>query len=112
MGVLYPTLTLLAITITANHYIMDAVGGALLVIAAFLTIELGFRRRMFLPAILSYIRSESSRRRVPFLHHNGFQRQYAGVSHSIIGPLAADSGLDYIRERVVDVTREPGRPVR
>ena len=86
LGVLYPTLTLLAITITANHYIMDAVGGGLLVIAAFLTIEFGFRRRMFLPAILSYFRPESWKRGVPFLYHNGMQRQEAGVSHSKLAP--------------------------
>ncbi len=112
LGVLYPTLTLLAITITANHYLMDAVGGALLVIAAFLTIEIGFRRRMFLPTILSYFRSESWKRRVPSLHHNGMQRQEAGVSHSKIDPLAADSGLGYVRMREVDVTRETGTPLR
>ncbi|MDA1257771.1 MAG: phosphatase PAP2 family protein [Chloroflexi bacterium] len=34
-GVAYPTLTLLAITVTGNHYIMDAVGGALLMLVAF-----------------------------------------------------------------------------
>ena len=112
LGVLYPTLTLLAITITANHYFMDAVGGGLLVIAAFLTIEIGFRRRMFLPTILSYFRSESWKRRVPSLHHNGMQRQEAGVSHSKIDPLAADSGLGYVRMREVDVTRETGSPLR
>ena len=112
LGVLYPTLTLLAITVTANHYIMDAVGGGLLVIAAFLTFELGFRRRMFLPAILSYIRSGFWRRRVPFLHHNGLHRQGVGVSHPKIEPLAADSGLGYIRKREVNVTKETGSPVR
>ena len=50
-GLIYPTMTLLAITITGNHYIMDAVGGGLLVIAAFLTMELGIRRRFFLPKL-------------------------------------------------------------
>ncbi|MDA1127082.1 MAG: phosphatase PAP2 family protein [Chloroflexi bacterium] len=52
-GVIYPAMTLFAITITGNHYIMDAVGGGLLILASFLTMELGFRRRFFLPVILS-----------------------------------------------------------
>ena len=56
-GVIYPTITLFAITITANHYIMDAIGGGLLIIASFLTIELGFRRRFFLPVILPKARA-------------------------------------------------------
>ena len=52
-GVIYPTMTLLAITITGNHYIMDAVGGGLLVLGAFLTMELGIRRRFFIPKLVS-----------------------------------------------------------
>ena len=56
-GVIYPTITLFAITITANHYIMDAIGGGLLIIASFLTIELGFRRRFFLPVLLPKVRA-------------------------------------------------------
>ena len=56
-GVIYPTMTLFAITITGNHYILDAIGGGLLVLASYLTIELGFRRRFFLPAILSRARA-------------------------------------------------------
>ncbi len=57
-GVIYPTMTLFAITITGNHYIMDAIGGGLLVLVSYLTIELGFRRQFFLPAILSKARAE------------------------------------------------------
>ena len=56
LGVLYPTLTLFAITITGNHYIMDAVGGGLLILASFLTMELGTRRRFFLPVVLAKTR--------------------------------------------------------
>lgn len=55
VGVLYPTLTLLAITITANHYIMDAVGGGILVIMAFAVLEIGLKRRLFFPAIFSSV---------------------------------------------------------
>ena len=51
-GVIYPTMTLLAITITGNHYIMDAVGGGLLVLGAFLTMELGIKRRFFIPKLV------------------------------------------------------------
>ena len=58
-GVIYPTLTLFAITITGNHYIMDAVGGALLIIASFLTMEIGIRRRLFVPALYSWVRSKT-----------------------------------------------------
>ncbi len=52
IGVIYPTMTLFAITITGNHYIMDAIGGGLLVIVAFAIMELGIRRRLFLPRLL------------------------------------------------------------
>ena len=51
-GVIYPAMTLFAITITGNHYIMDAIGGGLLVLAAFAAMELGFRRRFFLPRLV------------------------------------------------------------
>ena len=56
-GVIYPTMTLFAITITGNHYIMDAIGGGLLILASFLTMELGIRRRFFLPVIYSKART-------------------------------------------------------
>ncbi|NQW24385.1 MAG: phosphatase PAP2 family protein [SAR202 cluster bacterium] len=52
-GVIYPTMTLFAITITGNHYIMDAIVGGLLILASFLTMELGIRRRFFLPVVYS-----------------------------------------------------------
>tara|TARA_Y100000588_G_scaffold183105_1_gene196880 strand:- start:5975 stop:6805 length:831 start_codon:yes stop_codon:yes gene_type:complete len=61
-GVFYPTMTLFAITITGNHYIMDAVGGGLLILASFMTIELGFRRRFFLPAAYRWVLSHSDGR--------------------------------------------------
>jgi len=61
-GVFYPTMTLFAITITGNHYIMDAVGGGLLILASFMTIELGFRRRFFLPAAYRWVLSHSGGR--------------------------------------------------
>ena len=63
-GIIYPTTTLLAITITANHYIMDAIAGGALMIAAFGIMELGFRRRLFLPRILGRFRVLTDRRGV------------------------------------------------
>ena len=38
-GVLYPTLTLLAITITGNHYVVDAIAGGLVIVASFALYE-------------------------------------------------------------------------
>jgi hypothetical protein len=61
-GVIYPTMTLFAITITGNHFIMDAIGGGLLILASFLAMELGLRRRFFLPAVVSWTRSKMARR--------------------------------------------------
>ena len=47
IGVAYPLITFLAITITGNHFILDAAAGGLLAIAAFAVMELGFRGRIF-----------------------------------------------------------------
>ena len=44
LGLLYPAMTLFAITITGNHFILDAIAGGLLAVAAFAVMELGFRR--------------------------------------------------------------------
>jgi len=60
-GVVYPTMTLFAITITGNHFIMDAIGGGLLIMASFLAMELGFRRRLFVPVMLSTVRKKFGR---------------------------------------------------
>ena len=56
LGVVYPILTLVAITITANHYIMDAIGGGLLIGASFAVMELVIRRRLFLPKAVVRLR--------------------------------------------------------
>ena len=64
LGVLYPALTLMAITITANHYIMDAIGGALLIGASFAGLELVIRRRLFLSGALERLRLRLHRRRI------------------------------------------------
>ncbi len=64
-GVVYPTMTLFAIAITGNHFIMDAIGGGLLIIASFLAMELGFRRRFFVPALITKARDRLTRDRSP-----------------------------------------------
>ena len=68
LGVLYPAVTLVAITVTANHYIMDAIGGGLLIAASFAVMELVNRRRRFLPKALKGLRlplqSRLQRRRI------------------------------------------------
>ncbi len=65
LGVLYPALTLVAITVTANHYIMDAIAGALLIGASFAVLELVIRRRLFLPRAVERLRLRLHRRRIP-----------------------------------------------
>ena len=76
-GVIYPAMTLLAITVTANHYIMDAVGGALLIFAAFTTMEIVFRRRLFLPQIGASLRALPWRSHIPFFRPSGANATYA-----------------------------------
>jgi len=56
LGVLYPALTLVAITVTANHYLMDAIGGGLLIGASFAAMELVVKRRLFLPRAVERLR--------------------------------------------------------
>ena len=46
-GVFYPILTSLAIIITGNHFILDAIVGGILAIASFALMELGFRGGFF-----------------------------------------------------------------
>ena len=48
LGVLYPVITFFAITITGNHFILDAVAGGLLAGVAFAIVELGLRERFSL----------------------------------------------------------------
>lgn len=54
-GVVYPTMTFFAITITGNHYIMDAIGGGALVLASFVAMELGIRRWFFIPRVVAIV---------------------------------------------------------
>ena len=43
LGVIYPTMTFFAITVTGNHYIIDAAAGVMIMLASFLA-YMGFRR--------------------------------------------------------------------
>ena len=63
LGVVYPTMTLFAITVTGNHYILDAVGGVVVMAASFAMVELGLRRRFFLPQAWRRLRAVGSQRR-------------------------------------------------
>ena len=46
IGVLYPSVTLLAITITANHYILDAIAGAVVMLTAYVLYECLLRHQI------------------------------------------------------------------
>ena len=56
-GAVYPTVTLFAITITGNHFIMDAIGGGILIVISFLVVEFLFRNKLFAPARFSRSRN-------------------------------------------------------
>ena len=45
-GVIYPALMLLAVIVTGNHYIIDAIGGGLVVLVAFILVELHLWQRL------------------------------------------------------------------
>ena len=63
LGVLYPTMTFFAITITANHFIVDAIAGGLLAAVSF-TIMLGIQRGVFLRRWWPRLKAVSGRYRV------------------------------------------------
>ncbi len=56
LGVLYPTLTLFAISITGNHYIMDAVMGGVTMLVTYILYETMFRRRLYRKLIPAKLR--------------------------------------------------------
>lgn len=84
LGVIYPVMTLLAITITANHYIMDAIGGVILMAVAFAILEIVFRRRVFLPRIVASVKTFGVRHRAPAfpkggIHNSGARKPAAAI---------------------------------
>ena len=56
-GVIYPTLTFFAITMTGNHYIIDAVGGAAVLLAAYLLYERFLHLKLRFPQTLAVAKS-------------------------------------------------------
>lgn len=60
-GVLYPTVTFFAITLTGNHYILDAVGGATVALASFLLYEIIVHAKSRYPQALSAAKSSATR---------------------------------------------------
>jgi hypothetical protein len=94
-GILYPAVTLLAITITGNHYILDAIGGGILIAGAFAALELGIRCRFFLPKLRTHLRASFGKRRHPI----------AGA----IGPMGAPAvdGLQDAQDGYHDCAGEP-----
>ena len=56
-GIIYPTLTFFAITITGNHYIIDALGGAAVVLAAYLLYERFLHLKLPFPQPLAVAKS-------------------------------------------------------
>ena len=60
LGVLYPTLTFFAITITGNHYIMDAIVGVFMMLVVFLAYEGIRRRKIIAERAAGLIRSRST----------------------------------------------------
>ena len=60
-GILYPILTFFAITMTANHYIIDAVGGAAVLLAAYLLYEGFLHPKPHLPTTLAVARFHTGR---------------------------------------------------
>ena len=62
-GIVYPVITLFAITITANHYLTDAFGGGMVILVSFLIVEIGFdSKRSLLRAVLHEWEPRTKRR--------------------------------------------------
>ena len=83
VGVLYPTMTLLAITITANHYIMDAIGGFFLILLSFAVVEIGFKRRLFFSKLQSLVGLLAKKQNLSFVGRGGGELDGVNVSGSL-----------------------------
>ena len=64
-GVVYPTVTFFAITLTANHYIIDALGGGAVIIGAYLLYGAFLRMKPRLSLALASAKSAWQERRIP-----------------------------------------------
>ncbi len=88
-GVAYPVATFLAIIITGNHFILDAVVGGMLAVAAFAVVELGFRggvSRAKTQAALQWRRAFGPGRE--------YRKVWPGLSQRLIGRARA-GGMHY-----------------
>ena len=86
-GVLYPVMTFFAITMSGNHYIIDAVGGAAVIAASLLIYELSSRLKV----------GESIRRRMPEVQT---ARAAAYLSGAVLRSKAhVVSGLAHLKPR-------------
>ena len=45
IGIMYPSIMLFTVTISGNHYIVDAIGGVVIIFVSFLAVKLGLRHR-------------------------------------------------------------------
>jgi hypothetical protein len=70
LGFLYPTITLFAIAITGNHYILDAVVGGAMMLVTYLLYEIFFNRGIILRIRPSFTRPNFNLP-VPVLKKNG-----------------------------------------
>jgi hypothetical protein len=89
LGLLYPVVTFFAITITGNHFILDAVAGGLLAGVAFAVMEIGCRLGLFgkernLETLKSLLRS--GRAHCPIKWPKYWPRQSAVVRRYTLPP--------------------------
>ena len=57
LGIIYPTMTFFAITVTGNHYIIDAVVGAAVITTSFLVYEAALRLKPHSPPVFALAKS-------------------------------------------------------
>ena len=60
-GIIYPTMTFFAITLTGNHYIIDAVGGAAVITASYFMYVVLLRWKLRFPPLVAVAKSSLSR---------------------------------------------------
>jgi len=101
IGVLYPVITFLAITITGNHFILDAIAGGILAVVSFALMELSFhggfsrvwRKTIYLLESLrrkeTQYRQESLRLGEKLLARNQRRR----ISYGLVSPRIRLKGL-------------------
>ena len=105
LGLLYPVLTFLAITLTGNHFILDAVAGGLLAATAFAVMELGVRRWPVYKAGLLEMLKDLPQRNRP-IAPAGLAQSWARLSASFrgyVGPSSRTAVESGIRRWLADI---------